>query len=88
MKRPFRWLLAGLLYSLADRVTPPVPDDDGRNERIRAGVMDALAADHGRSMAMRQLAAAEMAKHMALGDRADVGGRRETPITTKRLSND
>lgn len=88
MRRPFRWLIAGLLYSLADRVAPPIPDDDGRDARIRAGVIDALAADHGESMARSQLAAAEMAKHMALGDRADVGGRRETPITTKRLSND
>lgn len=88
MHRPLRWLIAGLLYSLADRVAPPIPDDAGRDACIRAGVMDAIAADHGAGMARRQLAAAEMAKHMALGDRADVGGRRETPITTKRLSND
>lgn len=36
MRRPLRWLLAGLLYSLADRVAPPIPDDAGRDARIKA----------------------------------------------------
>jgi hypothetical protein len=56
----------------------PSPLTPEAAERMRERVMDEIAADHGEGMARRQLAAAELARHLALGDRADVGGRRET----------
>lgn len=83
-----RWLLAGLIYSLADRVGPPVPEDLEREERIEAGVMDAIAADHGESMARRQLAARRMADRMATGECASRGGTTEDHYSVKRRAND
>lgn len=44
----------------------------------RAAFIDAAAANFGEGQARKQLAALDMARHLALGDRADVGGRRET----------
>lgn len=88
MHRPFRWLLAGLLYSLADRVMPQCPRDPAAVEAGETLFLSAAAENFGAGQARKQLSAVEIAKHLALGDRADTGGRRETPITTKRHSND
>lgn len=88
MIRRYRWLIAGLLHSLADLVTPPVPDDPERDARIRAGVMDTLAADHGRGVALKQLAARRIADRMATGECADRGGTTGEHYSVKRRSND
>lgn len=88
MIRRLRWLVAGLIYSLADRVEPPVPDDDEREARIQASVMDASAADHGAGMARKQLAARRIARRMATGECADRGGTTGDHYSVKRRSND
>lgn len=88
MTRRLRWLLAGLLYSLADLVGPPVPDDDEREARIQASVMDAIAADHGAGMARKQLAARRIAAMLATGERADRGSTTADHYSVKRRAND
>lgn len=86
------WIIAGrlgcrlrlLVANLAARLLVwaesglPSPLTPEAAERMQDCVMAEIAANHGEGMARRQLAAAEMARHLALGDRADVGGRRET----------
>lgn len=55
---------------------PPAPGEAERTERIKAGVMADIAADHGEGMARRQLAAGIMAEDLATGRKASRGGTR------------